>query len=1018
MTLQVLPPASPGVGRQPDPVREPDGGHQAGRDPVTGFLDRERMTEQLEVLRGRLLASGDQIALTRVRLDGLAQLASRHGSAAGAAIVAEAAGRLADLTRSNDLIGRISEHEFVVAQPLASAQLREVVDRMARALRLPYTLPSGERVACPMSIGALGSDSLPDAPIGALMDAADQARARNSRIREIAESIRVHEDGLPWRAAITALRDGVVVQDADGRVLHANPAAEWILGLPQGEPEVTTDFEHEWRAIRTDGTPLPPDETPARQALRSGQPVTDVLLGICRPGHRTRWLVVSACPIPQDDGLGPEAVVTTFSDVTEEREARRVLADQSSRLRQAIDAFPHPFFILDAVRDAAGRVVELRHAHINLAAAQLYGCRADDVVGRGQLELFPSLAELGVFDRYVEVIENRRPDVVDIPWFDENGVTGAFEIVVSPFGDGVVITATEVSERRTLVSQLAASEARFLHAFGDGALPMALIQVPAATQTPVLLEVNASMCRFLGRPEAELVGQSIDAHDGLGRVLADFEGIAEAASDGQSVDFQFVHSSGEHRWGEVRVTELGDAVAGSRMWLLQCADTTEWHRIEDELLFHARHDPLTGLPNRGMLIDALASDLAATRDTRRCLGVLLVNLDDFKSVNTDLGLEAGDEYLRRCAALLREVAGPEDHVARLGGDEFALVLRDARDSRRLGQAAEAILARLGRGVVLNATRISAASSIGAALSTRRSTAETLLSSAGVAMRDAKARGGNQWVLASAPKTSGRNILGLEADLRDAVSNGGLQLRYQPIFDLRTGRLDSVEALTRWIHPTRGMIPPDEFIGIAERRNIIGALGDWALETACAQWADWQQRFGAHAPQMAVNVSTRQLGSRVLPDRIAALLAAHRMPANELWLEVTESQVLTAGGPATSELAAIRELGVRVAVDDFGTGYAGFGYLRSLPTDGLKIDKSFVDGVDVDQTAAAIATSMVALGRGLGLVVVAEGIETASQMTVMRALGADLGQGWLWRPALEPAEIDGLIGQRESEVRGT
>lgn len=210
---------------------------------------------------------------------------------------------------------------------------------------------------------------------------------------------------------------------------------------------------------------------------------------------------MTCVPVPtgeQDDR--PTAVITTFTDITSERDARQVLLDHSTRLRRAIDAFPNPFFILDAVRDDRGVVVELRYAHLNLAAAQLYGCKAEEVIGRGQIELVPSVVELGVFDRYVAVIETGQPDRIEIPWFDENGVRGAFEVVASCLGDSVVLSATEISERRALVSQLAASEARFLHAFGDTALPMALIRVPEDSPARTVLRVNAAQQGPRSRP--------------------------------------------------------------------------------------------------------------------------------------------------------------------------------------------------------------------------------------------------------------------------------------------------------------------------------------------------------------------------------------------------------------------------------------------------------------------------------------------------------------------------------------
>jgi EAL domain-containing protein (putative c-di-GMP-specific phosphodiesterase class I) len=263
-------------------------------------------------------------------------------------------------------------------------------------------------------------------------------------------------------------------------------------------------------------------------------------------------------------------------------------------------------------------------------------------------------------------------------------------------------------------------------------------------------------------------------------------------------------------------------------------------------------------------------------------------------------------------------------------------------------------------------------------------------------------------------TAALRLLAMEGDLREAIRLGQLRLHYQPTVHLQTGRMVGVEALLRWDHPSRGLLLPQELIEVAERRNLIGSIGTWVLETACAQAGEWVRRFGAGAPTVAVNISSRQLGDQGLSQQVHRLLRQAGVPPEKLCLEITESQVISVGSSATTDLHALSDSGVAIAVDDFGTGFAGFDYLRRLPVNTIKIDKSYVAGLGIDQTDSAIVASVVTLATSLGLGTVAEGIETEEQRQALQALGCSLGQGWLWYPALPAPEVEHLLELAEAD----
>ncbi len=425
-------------------------------------------------------------------------------------------------------------------------------------------------------------------------------------------------------------------------------------------------------------------------------------------------------------------------------------------------------------------------------------------------------------------------------------------------------------------------------------------------------------------------------------------------------------------------------------------------RQQERLAHQALHDGLTDLPNRALLHDRMQAALRTTRHDGAGVALLLMDLDRFKEINDTFGHQQGDKLLQQVGARLCDALRAADTVARLGGDEFAIVL-PATSSEGASTVAKAILQALDRPFVLEGYSVTLGASIGITLAPDHGQdAITLLRRADVAMYTAK-RGASGYALYTTEQdqySPGR--LGLTGELRQAIEQDRLCLHYQPKVDLKTGRLDSVEALVRWPHPDRGFLPPDQFIPLAEHTGLIAPLSRWVLATALRQCRAWRDE-GLEI-RVAVNLSARLLQDEHLIETIAHLLQAHAVPATDLELEITESAVMADPARALGVLRRLHQMGVRLSIDDFGTGYSSLAYLNRLPVDEVKIDKSFVLDLRTDDDAATIARSIIDLGHNLGLVVVAEGVEDQATYERLGAMACDLAQGYYLSRAVPAADL--------------
>jgi diguanylate cyclase (GGDEF)-like protein/PAS domain S-box-containing protein len=458
-------------------------------------------------------------------------------------------------------------------------------------------------------------------------------------------------------------------------------------------------------------------------------------------------------------------------------------------------------------------------------------------------------------------------------------------------------------------------------------------------------------------------------------------------------------------------------------------DISERKAFEARLEHQATHDPLTGLPNRTLLLDRLTVALARARRHGTRLAVLFCDLDQFKVINDSRGHPFGDRLLRDIAARLRSALRPEDTVARFGGDEFVVLTEDLgseEDAIALGRRIQEVLAER---FDVDGTEVFLGTSVGIAYHRPRSgdadgepqdgsravgslpSPESLLREADTAMYRAKERGrGGIVVFDETLRSRTLRRLEIETDLRRALERGELVLHFQPVVDLATGTIRHLEALVRWHHPQRGLLVPVDFVSIAEDSGLIVPIGAWILEAACHQLGEWRARGVARTDLgVSVNLSGRQFSDPTLPDRLAAVLSATGLPPGTLTLEITESLLMDDVELSQALLGRLKDLEVRVAVDDFGTGYSSLSYLRSFPVDELKIDRSFVSGLGPAGGDEAIVAAVVRLAESLGLDTVAEGVETEAQRQQLLRLGCRFGQGHRFAPATPPEAVPTLLG---------
>jgi diguanylate cyclase (GGDEF)-like protein/PAS domain S-box-containing protein/excisionase family DNA binding protein len=568
----------------------------------------------------------------------------------------------------------------------------------------------------------------------------------------------------------------------------------------------------------------------------------------------------------------------------------------------------------------------------------------------------------------------------------------------------VLGTLQDVTERQMAQGALRAAEERFRMAFDQAPTGAALIGLDGRIQ-----RVNQALAEETGFSPDELVGRRL--RDVVERQSDDDELMRELLDGAPRIvaERQYRNARGQQRWASITATVLHDDAGSPREVIARVVDVTERRRKDARRAHEAQHDTLTGLPNASAFYAQFESARAEYREGGEPPCVIYLDLDRFKAVNDALGRTIGDRILVVIAHRLRAAARPDALVARIGGDEFAVLQPRGPANAALIAFATDLRETLSAPVMIGDGSVTQDASVGVAVARQPAdTADELLREAENAATIAKQHGGGRVeVFDDVARQRLVDDMRLERDLRRALEDEAFELVFQPIVELRTGALVGLETLLRWEHPELGDIPPDRIIPLAERTMMMAPLGDWIFRTVCRFIAHWNSS-GLRVPQVSVNVSPRQLDQPGFPTRLRRMLREASIPVDAVSLEITESALVELPVAAEKVLEELQALGFKAILDDFGVGYSSLSYLRRYPVEGLKIDGSFVRDLPGDPHAAAIVEAIAAMGRAVGLRMIAEGVETQEQAGFVRTLGCPFAQGYLFSRPLRAEAVPAVL----------
>ena len=642
---------------------------------------------------------------------------------------------------------------------------------------------------------------------------------------------------------------------------------------------------------------------------------------------------------------------------------------------------------------------DLKCEFANAAYARTYSSDTTSIIGKTLVEIIGEPAAKTI-EPYIAQVMKGQSASYERPLVFPNGSQGVIEVTLVPHFDangttcGAFVLINDITRHRASEQAIRDSEERlrkFSDATSEGIVFLEngiIVDCNEAAARMTRLSVN----QLIGRQNADFVApESIEAV--VNNIRAGFE---------RPYEVTLLRADGTRFAAEVVGKDI--VSSGKTLRMTAIRDISDRKQAEARIHFLAHHDILTHLPNRALLMDRLQVLLASARRQNGLVGVLFIDLDNFKTINDSLGHYAGDELLKRVAGRLQSCLRGADMVGRLGGDEFVVVVTDVARAEDLAAVAEKIAEAISEPFSLEEQILSVSGSIGISVFPKDGeTPDTLIRNADAAMYLAKDRGRSnfQYFMPSLNK-SAFQALAMESGIRKAIKQVEFLLHYQPEVMAKTGVVSTVEALIRWKHPELGLLGPDQFISVAEHRGLIMPIGRWVINEAIRQVRVWADE-GIKVP-VAVNLSAIQFKQKDLVEDIAARLREHGVSGELLELELTESLFMEDVNATSRTLHQLKDLGISLAVDDFGTGYSSLSYLKRYPIDKIKIDRSFIRDVPVDADDVAITLAIIGLANSLGLKVVAEGVETQTQRTFLEDNHCDYIQGFLISQPLDPQEM--------------
>ncbi|WP_445503812.1 putative bifunctional diguanylate cyclase/phosphodiesterase [Microvirga sp. G4-2] len=644
---------------------------------------------------------------------------------------------------------------------------------------------------------------------------------------------------------------------------------------------------------------------------------------------------------------------------------------------------------LSAVRDSQGQVSDFTILALNEGAARLLQRPVSDLCLQRLSSVVSNLSATNSLQRLAQILGDGGRGSFEFTYPTISGRHIDFKVEVGCIGDLLAITLADISDVK-------AREASSRLLFESNPIPMWLFD-PESLR---ILRVNDAAVAHYGYQRErfeEMTLLDIRPSDEWEAVRS----MVDHLSDVNGLSSLWRHLKADGSLIEVNTFARTILFEGRSAVLTAAIDVTERRQAEARVAYMAHHDALTDLPNRILFRERLEAALAHIRHHGGELGLLCLDLDNLKLVNDTLGHPAGDEFLREAASRLQHCLPDGDLVARLGGDEFAILHFNAEGRQNIVALADRVVDAFNKPFVIQRQQIVSGASVGIAIAPADgTTTDVLLRNADMALYCAKAKGGRTYRLFNVEmdnRLQARQVM--EQDLRQAFTEGQLDVHYQPIVSLQEGRISGCEALLRWRHPVHGYVSPAEFVPLAEDIGLIEPIGEWVLDRACREAATWPEHI-----KVAVNLSPAQFNSGKLVDCVRSTLSRSALNPERLELEITESVLLLKNETTMSALHQLRALGVRIAMDDFGTGYSSLSYLRAFPFDKIKIDRSFVRELGENKHSTAIIRAIKGLGRSLGNMTVAEGIESIEQLQLLKADGCDEVQGYLLSRPVPAVEL--------------